>query len=111
VRLPKGWTVGARGYYDVKNGRSPEYDVVGMYQNPCKCWSLGMWYLQFPDRVQYNVVLSLTGIGWTENFGTAVLKTILSPILIVERGLPWGAVGGPYGRMSPPGRSGATVTK
>jgi LPS-assembly protein len=111
VRLPKGWTVGARGYYDVKNGRSPEYDVVGMYQNPCKCWSLGMWYLQFPDRVQYNVVLSLTGIGWTENFGTAVLKTILSPILIGERGLPWGAVGGPYGRMSPPGRSGATVTK
>lgn len=111
VRLPKGWTVGARGYYDVKNGRSPEYDVVGMYQNPCKCWSLGMWYLQFPDRVQYNVVLSLTGIGWTENFGTAVLKTILSPIMIGERGLPWAAVGGPYGRMSPPGQSGGTVTK
>lgn len=111
VRLSQGWTVGARGYYDVKNGRSPEYDVVGMYQNPCKCWSLGMWYLQFPDRVQYNVVLSLTGIGWTENFGTAVLKTILSPIMIGERGLPWAAVGGPYGRMQPAGQSGASAIK
>lgn len=111
VRLSQGWTVGARGYYDVKNGRSPEYDVVGMYQNPCKCWSIGMWYLQFPDRVQYNVVLSLTGIGWTENFGTAVLKTILSPIMIGERGLPWAAVGGPYGRMQPAGQSGASAIK
>lgn len=111
VRLSQGWTVGARGYYDVKNGRSPEYDVVGMYQNPCKCWSIGMWYLQFPDRVQYNVVLSLTGIGWTENFGTAVLKTILSPIMIGERGLPWAAVGGPYGRMQPAGQSGASGIK
>lgn len=111
VRLSQGWTVGARGYYDLKNGRSPEYDVVGMYQNPCKCWSLGMWYLQFPDRVQYNVVLSLTGIGWTENFGTAVLKTILSPIMIGERGLPWAAVGGPYGRMQPAGQSGASAIK
>ncbi|MEX5213946.1 MAG: LPS assembly protein LptD [Nitrospiraceae bacterium] len=111
VRLPMGWTVGARGYYDVKNKRSPEFDLVGMYQNPCKCWSLGMWYLQFPDRVQYNVVLSLTGIGWTENFGTAVLKRILSPIMIGERGLPWGAVGGHYGRMLPVGQSGASTMK
>jgi LPS-assembly protein len=111
VRLSEGWTVGARGYYDVKNGRSPEFDLVGMYQNPCKCWSLGMWYLQFPDRVQYNVVLSLTGIGWTENFGTAVLRTILSPIMIGERGLPWAAVGGPYGRMLPAGQSGTSAIK
>jgi LPS-assembly protein len=111
VRLSQGWTVGARGYYDVKNGKSPEFDLVGMYQNPCKCWALGMWYLQFPDRVQYNVVLSLTGIGWTENFGTAVLKTILSPIMIGERGLPWAAVGGPYGRMSPAGQSGTSAIK
>jgi LPS-assembly protein len=111
VRLPMGWTVGARGYYDVKNGTSPEFDLVGMYQNPCKCWSLGMWYLQFPDRVQYNVVLSLTGIGWTENFGTAVLRTILSPIMIGERGLPWAAVGGHYGRMLPAGQSGTSTMK
>jgi LPS-assembly protein len=97
-RMPWGWTVGAKGYYDVKNGRSPEYDVVGLYQNPCKCWSLGVYYLQFPDRAQYNFMLSLTGIGWTENFGTAVVRSILSPLLIGEKGLPWAVQGGPYGR-------------
>ncbi|HEV8327206.1 MAG TPA: LPS assembly protein LptD [Nitrospiraceae bacterium] len=97
-RTPWGWTVGAKGYYDVKNGRSPEYDVVGLYQNPCKCWSLGVYYLQFPDRQQYNFMLSLTGIGWTESFGTAVVRSILSPLLIGEKGLPWAAPGGPYGR-------------
>jgi len=97
-RMPWGWTVGAKGYYDVKNGRSPEYDVVGLYQNPCKCWSLGLYYLQFPDRAQYNFMLSLTGIGWTENFGTAVVRNILSPLLIGEKGLPWAVPGGPYGR-------------
>ena len=97
-RTPWGWTVGAKGYYDVKNGRSPEYDVVALYQNPCKCWSLGLYYLQFPDRQQYSFMLSLTGIGWTESFGTAVVKSILSPLLIGERGLPWAVPGGPYGR-------------
>jgi LPS-assembly protein len=97
-RTPWGWTVGAKGYYDVKNGRSPEYDVVGLYQNPCKCWSLGLYYLQFPDRAQYNFMLSLTGIGWTENVGTTLLKNILSPLLIGEKGLPWPMPGGPYGR-------------
>ncbi|MDP1768423.1 MAG: LPS assembly protein LptD [Nitrospirota bacterium] len=97
-RTPWGWTIGAKGYYDVKNGKSPEYDVVALYQNPCKCWSLGLYYLQFPDRAQYNFMLSLTGIGWTENFGTAVLRSILSPLLVGEKGLPWAAPGGPYGR-------------
>jgi LPS-assembly protein len=97
-RTPWGWTVGAKGYYDVKNGKSPEYDVVGLYQNPCKCWSLGLYYLQFPDRAQYNFMLNLTGIGWTENIGTNVMRAILSPILWGERGLPWAAPGGPYGR-------------
>lgn len=97
-RTPWGWTVGAKGYYDVKNGRSPEYDVVALYQNPCKCWSLGLYYLQFPDRAQYNFMLSLTGVGWTENFGTAVVRAILSPLLMGERGLPWASPGGPYGR-------------
>jgi LPS-assembly protein len=100
-RMPWGWTVGAKGYYDVKNGRSPEYDVVGLYQNPCKCWSLGVYYLQFPDRAQYNFMLSLTGIGWTENFGTAVVRSILSPLLIGEKGLPWAVPGGPYGGPQP----------
>ncbi|HEU4685284.1 MAG TPA: LPS assembly protein LptD [Nitrospira sp.] len=98
LRMPWGWTVGGRAYYDVKHGRSPEYDVVGLYQNPCKCWALGLYYLQFPDRAQYNFMLSLTGVGWTENFGTAVLRSILSPLLYGERGLPWAAPGGPYGR-------------
>jgi LPS-assembly protein len=97
-RTPWGWTVGAKGYYDVKNGRSPEYDVVALYQNPCKCWSLGLYLLEFPDRQQYNFMLNLTGVGWTENFGTAVIKSILSPLLIGEKGLPWAAPGGPYGR-------------
>ncbi len=96
-RTPWGWTIGAKGYYDVKNGKSPEYDVVALYQNPCKCWSLGLYYLQFPDRAQYNFMLSLTGIGWTENYGTAVLRNILSPLLWGERGLPWAGSGGPYG--------------
>lgn len=97
-RTPWGWTIGAKGYYDVKNGRSPEYDVVALYQNPCKCWSLGLYYIEFPDRTSYNFMLSLTGIGWTENPGTALIKTILSPLLIGERGLPWPTPGGPYGR-------------
>ena len=102
TRLPFGWTVGTKLYYDIKNGQSPELDVVGLYQNPCKCWSAGLYFLQFPDRQQYNFMISLTGIGWTENFGTAVLKSILSPLLIGERGLPWAAPGGQYGRLPPP---------
>jgi len=97
-RTPWGWTVGAKGYYDVKTGKSPEYDVVALYQNPCKCWSLGLYYLEFPDRQQYNFMLSLTGIGWTESFGTAVVRNILGPLLIGEKGLPWATPGGPYGR-------------
>lgn len=109
-RTPWGWTVGAKGYYDVKNGRSPEYDVVGLYQNPCKCWSLGLFYVQFPDRAQYFFMLSLTGIGWTDSYGTAVVRSILSPLLIGEKGLPWASSGGPYGSpqtgMPQPGMDG-----
>jgi LPS-assembly protein len=97
-RTPWGWTLGAKGYYDVKNKRSPEYDVVALYQNPCKCWSLGLFYLQFPDRAQYNFMFSLTGIGWTENFGTAMMRSILNPLLWGDRGLPWAGGGGAYGR-------------
>ncbi len=100
-RTPWGWTVGAKGYYDVKNGRSPEYDIVALYQNPCKCWSLGLYYLQFPDRQQYSFMLSLTGIGWTQSFGTAVIRQILGPLLIGEKGLPWAMPGGPYGGPQP----------
>jgi LPS-assembly protein len=109
-RTPWGWSIGAKGYYDVKNRRSPEYDVVALYQNPCKCWSLGLFYLQFPDRAQYNFMLSLTGIGWTENYGTNVVRTILSPLVWGEKGLPWASPGGQYGRadsIPPQPRSGA----
>lgn len=112
-RTPWGWTIGAKGYYDVKNGKSPEYDVVALYQNPCKCWSLGLYYLQFPDRAQYNFMLSLTGIGWTESVGTDVVRSILSPLLWGERGLPWPAPGGPYGvpQRSDHTAGGATVNR
>jgi len=102
--------VGGKAYYDVKESRSPEYDVVGLYQNPCKCWSLGVFYVQFPDRAQYFFMLSLTGIGWTESYGTAVVRNILSPLLTGEKGLPWSSPGGPYGSpqsgMPQPGMDG-----
>ncbi|MFO0705572.1 MAG: LPS assembly protein LptD [Nitrospira sp.] len=97
-RTPWGWTIGAKGYYDMKSNKSPEYDVVALYQNPCKCWSLGLFYLQFPDRAQYNFMFNFTGIGWTENFGTQVMRSILTPLLWGERGLPWASPTGPYGR-------------
>ena len=98
-RTPFGWLIGAKGYYDINNRKSPEYDVVALYQNPCKCWSLGLFYLQFPDRAQYNFMLSLTGIGWTENYGTNVVKQILSPLTWGEKGLPWASPGGHYGHL------------
>lgn len=101
-RTPWGWTVGAKAYYDVQNRTSPEYDIVALYQNPCNCWSLGLYYLQFPDRASYNFMFNLTGIGWTENYGTEVVRTILSPLLWGERGLPWASPGGPYGRAESP---------
>ncbi len=96
-RTPWGWTLGAKAYYDIKRGRSPELDVVALYQNPCKCWSLGLYYLKFPDREQYSFMLSLTGVGWTDSAGTAMMRTLLSPLLWGERGLPWAAPGGHYG--------------
>ena len=96
-RTPWGWTIGAKAYYDVKAGRSPELDAVALYQNPCKCWSVGLYYLKFPDREQYSFMLSLTGVGWTDSPGAAVMRTLLSPLLWGERGLPWAAPGGPYG--------------
>jgi LPS-assembly protein len=110
-RTPWGWTLGAKGYYDVKNGRSPEYDVVALYQNPCKCWSAGFSYIQFPDRQQFNFMLSLTGLGWTENTGTAVMRSILSPILWGERGLPWYVPWGQYGRTEQISQPNTTTVK
>jgi len=89
TRTPWGWTVGAKTYYDLKSGIRSETDTVAVYQNPCRCWSLGLFYIQFPDRTQYNFLLSLTGLGATESFGTLVIKSVLGPLLIGERGLPW----------------------
>ncbi len=96
-RTPWGWTFGAKAYYDIKNGSSPQLDAVALYQNPCKCWSVGLYYLKFPDRQQYSFMFSLTGVGWTESIGTAVMRSLLSPLLWGERGLPWATQGGPYG--------------
>lgn len=105
VRMPLGWTVGARSYYDIKHGKGSETDVVALYQSPCRCWSLGLFYIQFPDRTQYNFMINLTGIGWTENFGTAVVRSILNPLLVGERGLPWSAplAKRQYSPETPPG--------
>ncbi len=89
LRLPFGWTLGARTYYDIETKQATETDVVALYQNPCRCWSLGLFYLDFPDRAQYNFVLSFTGLGFTPSIGSTVLQTILSPLLREERGLPW----------------------
>jgi LPS-assembly protein len=97
VRGPFGLAFGARTYYNLQGGGSPETDLVALYRNPCECWSLGFYYIQFPDRVQYNFMLTLTGIGTTENFGTQIMKYLLQPLLIGERALPWPS---PYGKRS-----------
>lgn len=98
ARTPWGWTIGAKTYYDLKSGIRSETDLVGVYQNPCRCWSLGLFYIQFPDRVQYNFLLSLAGLVATESFGTLVIKSILGPLLAGERGLPWPT---PYTKRTP----------
>lgn len=95
VRLPGGWTVGTRAYHDLAVEKTPEWDVVGLYQNPCKCWSLGLYYIRLgagdnlPERNQVNVVLTLRGVGATIGVGTRVLRSILGPLLQGEPGLPW----------------------
>ncbi len=90
-RTPLGWTIGAKSYYDIQDGSMPELDLVALYQNPCRCWSLGLYFLRFPDRQQYNFLLSLTGLGASEGIGGQVIRTILGPLLVGERGLPWSA--------------------
>jgi LPS-assembly protein len=109
VRTPWGWTFGAKAYYDVKQGRSPELDVVALYQNPCKCWSLGLHYIKFPDREQYGFMLNFTGVGGVGNAEAVLMRTLLNPLVYGERGLPWPAPGGPYGL--PPQVSETTGTR
>ncbi len=95
VRLPLGWTVGTKAYHDFVTGRTPEWDVVGLYQNACKCWSLGLYYIRLsggnglPERNQFNFVLTLRGLGATTGLGTQILRNILAPLLQDEPGMPW----------------------
>ena len=95
VRLSRGWTVGTRVYHDIATGNTPEWDVVGLYQNPCRCWSLGLYYIRLgaggdlPERNQVNFVLTLRGVGATVGSGTRILQSILSPLLEGEPGVPW----------------------
>lgn len=95
VRLPFGWTVGTRVYHDFTTGVTSEWDVVGLYQNPCRCWSLGLYYIKLAssesvaERNQFNFVLTLRGIGATPGFGTQIVRSLLEPLLGKEPGLPW----------------------
>lgn len=89
VRLPYDITVGSRIYRDIEARTTPEFDVVGLYQNPCRCWSFGFYFQEFPDRTQFSFLISLRDIGSTDSFGTALLRSLLGPLLVGEKGLPW----------------------
>ncbi len=95
VRTPFGWTIGSKVYHDFANGQTPEWDVVGLYQNECRCWSLGLYYIRLgggnglPERNQFNFVVTLRGIGATQGNGTALLQSILGRLLENEPGVPW----------------------
>jgi len=95
VRTPFGWTIGSKVYHDFAKGQTPEWDVVGLYQNPCRCWSLGLYYLRLgggnglPERNQFNFVVTLRGIGATQGNGTTLLRSILGRLLENEPGVPW----------------------
>ncbi|WNM56746.1 LPS-assembly protein LptD [Candidatus Nitrospira allomarina] len=89
VRLPYGVTVGTKWYHDLRTGQTAEWDVVGLYQNPCRCFSLGLTYTRLPDRSQFEFLISLTGLWGTQGHGTQLMKLILGPIMAGERGIPW----------------------
>lgn len=89
MRLPLGLTLGTRWYHDLRTGETSEWDVVGLYQNPCRCFSFGLYYQEFPDRTQFDFLLSLTGLWGTQSNGTALMKSILGPIMANEKGVPW----------------------
>ena len=89
VRLPGGVTVGSRWYHDLRTGQTAELDVVALYQNPCRCFSVGLYYLRFPDREQYDFLISLTGLWGSQGNGTQLMRDILGPIMQGERGVPW----------------------
>ena len=89
MRLPLGVTLGTRWYRDVQNGKTSEWDVVGLYQNPCRCFSLGLYYQEFPDRTQFDFLISLTGLWGTQSNGTVLMKSILGPLMPNAKGVPW----------------------
>ena len=95
IRLSNDWTVGTKIYHDFTNGVTSEWEAVGMYQNPCRCWSLGFFYLELGGegsveaRKQFGFVLTLRGIGATPSVGTGIMQSILSPLVGNEAGLPW----------------------
>lgn len=89
VRLPFGVTLGTKWYHDLRTGQTAEWDVVGLYQNPCRCFSLGLFYQQLPDRTQFDFLISLTGLWGTQGYATQLMKTILGPIMVGEKGVPW----------------------
>lgn len=89
VRLPHGVTLGSKWYHDFQTGQTAQLDVVGLYQNPCRCFSVGVFYTRFPDRTQYQFLISLTGLWGTQGYGTQLMKSILGPIMVGEKGVPW----------------------
>ena len=95
VRLPGGWTVGTKAYHDFVTGQTPEWDVVGFYENSCQCWSLGLNYIHLsagnglPERNQFNFFFTLRGLGATTGLGTQIFKRILGPLVQDEKDLPW----------------------
>lgn len=89
VRLPHGLTLGTKWYHDFRTGLTAEWDVVGLYQNPCRCFSLGLTYTRLPDRSQFEFLISLTGLWGTQGHGTQLMKLILGPIMAGEQGVPW----------------------
>ncbi|MFZ1745379.1 MAG: LPS assembly protein LptD [Nitrospirales bacterium] len=89
VRLPHGVTLGTKWYHDLRTGQTAEWDVVGLYQNPCRCFSLGLTYTRLPDRSQFEFLISLAGLWGTQGHGTQLMKLILGPIMAGERGIPW----------------------
>ncbi|GJL53277.1 MAG: hypothetical protein NPIRA02_04090 [Nitrospirales bacterium] len=90
VRLPLGLSVGARVFRDVRRNENSELDIVGLYQNPCRCFSFGLYYIEFPDRTQFNFVFSLTGLWSGAGIGQELMSTILGPLFIGDdKGVPW----------------------
>jgi LPS-assembly protein len=89
LRLPYGMALGTKWYHDLRTGQTAEWDVVGLYQNPCRCFSLGLYYQQLPDRTQFDFLISLTGLWGTQGYGTQLMKAIFSPIMSGEKGVPW----------------------